>query len=477
MFDYQDAGRPASTAAPPPRLRRLQAWLGLQHNIVVMLTAVLLVGLGENLWVQFLPKYLQALGAGAWIIAAYGSLVALLDAVYQYPSGWLADHLGRRRSLALLTLLAAGGYAIYLLTPSWQGVLLGTFCVGATWSSLTLPGTFAVIGDSLPQARRGIAFGVQTFLERVPRVVMPALGGWLITGGTLTLVKQPQRSATPPTGTGGGGGGTGAHAGQGPGAGAHAAAGAHSSILGLIGGMRVSLAITLVFALIAAAVIWRCYVEPGPRGRGRRPLSVTALWRSVDAPLKLLLTADCLSLWGEGLIRVSLVLYVLDVLKGTALQFGLLTGVEALVSLVVFIPGAKLADRWGRRPLILVMLACFALFPLLVVSAPTVGWLAPAFALAGLRGIGEPARRALIVDWARETARGRVVGLYHLIRGLVIFPAALVGGWFWTLGHQAPFYAACAIGAVGVLTYALGGRAPRGVTAPAPRPAVARRVE
>src|SRR5438034_381615 len=94
--------------------------LGLERNILVMLGIILLVGLGEELWVRFLPQYLVVLGAGTWGVAAYGALKDLLDAVYQYPGGWLADHLGRRRALMFFTLAAAVGYGVYLFAPSWE---------------------------------------------------------------------------------------------------------------------------------------------------------------------------------------------------------------------------------------------------------------------------------------------------------------------------------------------------------------------
>ena len=44
-------------------LDRLRLWLGLERNILVMLTTVLLLGMGEELWVRFVPKYLELLGA------------------------------------------------------------------------------------------------------------------------------------------------------------------------------------------------------------------------------------------------------------------------------------------------------------------------------------------------------------------------------------------------------------------------------
>jgi hypothetical protein len=37
--------------------------LGLRRNIVVLSLAIFCVGLGEELWARFLPKYTEALGA------------------------------------------------------------------------------------------------------------------------------------------------------------------------------------------------------------------------------------------------------------------------------------------------------------------------------------------------------------------------------------------------------------------------------
>ncbi|MEA2204952.1 MAG: hypothetical protein QOE77_1728 [Blastocatellia bacterium] len=51
-----------------------------------------------------------------------------------------------------------------------------------------------------------------------------------------------------------------------------------------------------------------------------------------------------------------------------------------------------------------------------------------AFIIGGLREIGEPARKAMIVDLAQPEVRARTVGLYYLMRSLAITPAAAIGG-------------------------------------------------
>jgi len=382
--------------------------LGLEPNILVLLGTILILGMGEELWMRFVPKYLELLGAGAWGIAVYGTLKDLLDAVYQYPGGWLADRLGRRSALILFTLLATAGYAVYLLSPRWEWILLGTVFVMA-WSSLTLPAIFAIIGDNLPQTRRAIGFGVQSILKRIPIVIAPPLGGLLI------------------------------------------------AALGFAAGMKAALGVTIVLALVGSGVVRRYYREQAPPADAT--LAFGDLWRRMDARLKRLLLADCLVRLAEGIPKVFVVLYVINVLRANTVQFGWLTSVQMLTAIVVYIPIAKLADRMNRKPFVLLTFAFFALFPLALAAAAGFTWLILAFIVGGLREIGEPARKALIVDLAASGARARAVGMYYLIRGLVVFPASIVGGWLWTVDPRAPFITASAVGAAGLLAYAVWGQA------------------
>jgi MFS family permease len=387
-------------------LDSIRGWLGLERNILVMLAALLVLGMGEEIWTRFVPKYLELLGAGAWVIAAYGTLRDLLDALYPYPGGWLTDHLGRRTALGIFCVLAALGYGIYLFAPSWEWVLVGTVFVMA-WSSLTLPAIFAIIGDNLSPGRRAIGFGVQSILKRVPIVIAPVLGGWMMLS------------------------------------------------FGIGMGVQVGLIITLLAAGLAVLIILRYYVEterdPGPH------IGFRSIWQGLDVRLKRLLVADCLARWAEGIPRVFIVLYVMDVLHVDALRFGWLTGLQMLVAILAYIPLAKLSDRMDRKPFILLTFVFFALFPLALVQASGFAGIALAFVVAGLRELGEPARKAMIVDFAGAQMRGRVVGTYYLLRGLVVFPAPLVGGWLWTLKPQWPFYAAFFVGVIGFLSYALWG--------------------
>src|SRR5947209_2237993 len=91
-----------ATAHQPPTTS-----LGIERNVAAASGAVFLVGLGEELWKKFLPKYLESLGASVPIVGLFGTAEDFFDAVYQYPGGWVADHWGRQRAFLLFLAVAA----------------------------------------------------------------------------------------------------------------------------------------------------------------------------------------------------------------------------------------------------------------------------------------------------------------------------------------------------------------------------------
>src|SRR4026208_2425995 len=159
--------------------RGLVDYISLERNVPLDSAAVFLIGLGEELWKKFLPKYLEALGATAPIIGLFGTAEDFFDAIYQYPGGWIADRLGRRRAFLIFITLASAGYAVYYFASSWPLVFVG-LAFAMAWQSMASPAIFAIIGDSLPRERRAMGFTLQSILKRVPIVIAPIVGGTLI---------------------------------------------------------------------------------------------------------------------------------------------------------------------------------------------------------------------------------------------------------------------------------------------------------
>ena len=153
------------------------------------------------------------------------------------------------------------------------------------------------------------------------------------------------------------------------------------------------------------------------------------------------------------MVDVFLVLYAIDVLGISAPQFGVLIAVQMTTAMLSYFPAARLADRTGRKPFVVATFLAFSRFPIAVVASPSFGALVFAFVLGGLRELGEPARKALIVGFARAHLRARSIGLYYLLRSLAITPAAFVGGLLWQRSPALPFLIAAGIGVVGTLVF------------------------
>jgi MFS family permease len=281
------------------------------------------------------------------------------------------------------------------------------------WSSLALPATFTLIGDNLPPERRAMGFTVQSILKRVPTVLAPPLGGLLI------------------------------------------------GSLGLVAGVHVGLAATLVLGTLSLLAQHRFYAE-APVAARPASMALRDTLHALPTGLKRLLLAESVVRIGQGLAEIFVVLYVTNILGLTAAAFGTLVALRMVTSILVYLPVATLADRWGRAPFVVLSFLCFALFPFLLAHAQGPVGLIAAFVCAGLREIGEPARKAMIVDLADAAQRGRMVGVYYFTRGLVAMPASLVGGLLWRLAPQTPFYVAagvCLLGLILLLASRRSGRA------------------
>ena len=383
------------------RSRRLTNFLGVERNVTAASGAVFLVGLGEELWKKFLPKYLELLGASATAIGLFGTAEDFFDAIYQYPGGWLADHWGRRRAFLMFLAAASTGYLIYLFSPSWPYLFLGLAFTMA-WQSMASPAIFATIGDALPKERRAMGFTVQSMLKRIPMVISPLLGGAII------------------------------------------------AAFGLRMGVRAGLAITLVFVGIAVPLLFLINLKIAPKDS----IKLRGIWNAFHPTLKRLLVSDIAIRTCEGMSDIFTVLYVTNVTGITIPLYGVLVAVQLATAILVYIPSAKIADRFGRKPFVIATFVCFALFPVAVVLAKSFAWLVGAFVIGGLREIGEPSRKAMIVDFADPQTRARTVGLYYLVRSLSITPASAIGGLLWKIRPQIPFFAAGIIGIAGTLLFA-----------------------
>lgn len=387
--------------------------LVFSRSVLGLMGMVVLVGMGEHMAERFLPLYLQELAPGATAVLAIGLLAGmddLLSALYSFPGGYISDRLGTKRALLVFNAVSMIGYGIVIAVPSWWAVLLGA-ALFISWTALSLPATMDLLSKAVPKNRRAMGVSVLSLVRRLPKMIGPVAGGACI------------------------------------------------AIWGVATGVRV--AFVCAFALaIAAAVLQQVMIEDDAGDRREPEPNPLRLWREMPASLRNLLFSDILIRFCERIPDAFVVIWATRAIANpvSELSFGWLSALENITAVLVYIPVAYMADRFGKKPFVLMTFVFFTLFPLALMHAHSLAPLAAVFVLRGLKEFGEPTRKALIMDLAPEGRKASMFGLYYLVRDVLVAFAAFGGALLWGISPALNLQVAFAFGVVGTLLFAWRGR-------------------
>ena len=388
--------------------RWLADFLALERNLVILLVAIFVIGAGEELWMRFVPKYLQALGATIFVIGLYDGLRTLLGAIYAYPGGVLVDLWGHRRAFLAFNLLSILGYALVLLIPHWGAVIAGMFLF-LSWTCFSLPATFSLVGATLEANRHSMGVGIQSVIKRLPIMIAPIFGGMLIDG------------------------------------------------FGIIGGVRIALIISIF--LSAATLLVQRQLREEPNGSPTPSAPAVEQWnfwrslREFNSPMRRLLFSDILIRFCERIPYAWVVIFAMDYIGLSGEQVGIVTTVEMLAATACIIPASYFADRHGREPFVIATFIMFTLFPISLLMSRSFSALVIAFMIRGFKEFGDTSRKALIIGYSESERRGQIIGAYYLVRDLIVSTGAILGAYLWKLGPALNFLGAAAFGAAGTIFY------------------------
>jgi len=401
---------PHPTTRQQALTQRLAGFLGLRKSMVALLSMVVLVGLGEKMAERFLPKYLMALGGGVLSVGLLNGMDNLLSSLYSYPGAYVSDRLGYKRALIVFNLLALLGFLIVILFPSWHMVIIGSVFF-LSWTAISLPATMSLVSHVLPKSKRTMGVSMHSLVRRVPMALGPIIGGTFI------------------------------------------------QVYGITTGIRiafgVAFALGIVSLLMQQALISDDRSSPGERHAEINPLRTFQL---MSRDLRSLLVSDILVRFCEQIPYAFLAIWSLDYDHISPVQFGVLTAIEMVTAMLVYIPIAYLADRTTKKPFVAITFGFFTLFPLVLMFSRSFPILVVAFVVRGLKEFGEPTRKALIMDLAPDDKKAGMFGVYYLIRDLIVSVAAFGGALLWKISPQVNFCAAFAFGAAGTLFFVLFGR-------------------
>ena len=393
----------------------MAGWLGINRATLAVLIVIGGLGLSEEIWRNFLAIQLkdsvtgvnqaaQVLNAAKYM-GIFAVLVNLLEGFGYIIGGRVAHRLGPRVALLISALPMLIGFTLLLSVKEPWLIILGALLI-TNWEALSVPATFEVVGSEVPQNRRTIAFAVMSIQKRLPKVLGPLIGGFVMAVGYW-------------------------------------------------------LNLSLAFGLVILACLVQFFLLHRMKPKDHvKPVAVREVLRNIPPDLKRLLSAEILLRWGDWFVRDFAVLYVVGVLMRSNQEAGVLIALTSLTALLTYIPAGKIIDRApSPKPYIGVTFFLFALFPINLVllpkllpalGVPMMGALGIIFVLNGLRELGEPARKAMISGGFSSDIRARAIGLYWGLRSFAFCPAPLISYLLWRwLGPQATFLIGGIVGMLG----------------------------
>jgi MFS family permease len=315
--------------------------------------------------------------------------------------------MGHKRSLFLFNAMTIAGYLIVIVFPYWQAVIIGSFFF-LSWTAISMPATLELVARSVPKNKHAMGVSLNSLTRRLPMIIGPLIGGTLIVW------------------------------------------------YGNMDGIRYSFIIAAVLAVVSTFIQQWLISVPAKIGNHAQ-INPAELWREMSAELKQLLFSDILIRFCEQIPYAFVVLWCVQVIGITPVQFAELTTVEMLTALFIYIPVAHFADKTTKKPFIISTFIFFSAFPVVLLLSHSFTALVFAFLIRGLKEFGEPTRKALIMELSPENKKAGMFGFYYLLRDSIVALAAFAGAWLWEISPSVNFISAFAFGIFGTIWFVLKG--------------------
>lgn len=232
-------------------------------------------------------------------------------------------------------------------------------------------------------------------------------------------------------------------------------------VWGEILGVRIAFGFAILMSLVAAVLQNRLIDEDrAATERNVAEGNPLRLWGSMSPQLRNLLVADVLVRFCEQIPFAFVVIWCMKMIESpvTAVEFGILTTIEMVTAMLIYIPVAHFADRTHKKPFVVATFAFFSVFPIMLLYAHSFWPLVLVFVVRGLKEFGEPTRKALIMDLAPEGRKAGMFGLYYLVRDVIVSVAAFGGAFIWDVSPEGNLLLAAAFGILGTIWFAVRGR-------------------
>jgi len=395
--------------------------LGVSRNVFFLGWVSLLTDVSSEMIFTVMPLFLlNVLKVGTPIIGLIEGIAEGTASLLKLVSGWLSDRLGQRKSLAVF------GYGLstlakpFLYIASSWGVVLAVRFSDRVGKGIRSAPRDALVADSTSPNEMGRSFGFHRAMDTMGAVLglsVAALIVYLVQRGGLELTWHAFRTL-------------------------------------VIAGIGPAVLAVLMLLLFVREKKRAAQPKSGDPAAGQ-PVCEGPAKAAPDGRFKLFLVIMVLFTLGNS-SDAFLILRAQNLgfsVVGVLVLFVAFNLVYALAAM----PAGMVSDKLGRKRVIVVGWAIYALsyLGLALASATWQLWLL--FALYGLYyGISEGVCRAFVCDLVPAERRGTAYGWYHTAVGISLLPASVIAGWLWHLiGPAATFYFGAGMAGAAMLGFLL----------------------
>jgi len=375
-----------------------RAFFGMTGNALVLLVTEP-IGQGVLFLTRtFWSLYVLELGASLYTLGLLAFVSGLIRVLMQVPVGYLSDRVGRKSLVFWGGLIPSFAPFTYLFATRWEHLIPGVMLEAFT--NIVLPARQAMFADAIEADKRATAFAAIHTLFSLFSTAMPIIGGLLL-----------ERS-------------------------------------GVIQGMRVAFlfsGVVMIITGVARGVFLRETMILTKRPAG---FSIKEKIQDMFEPvinldtLRIVVFAAFLYSLAVGFLTNYSVVYAVDVIGLSKVQWGIVAGGMGMVGIVTRIPIGLMIDRFSRK---LCILMSYATRPILILVF-TIATNFPQVLIIQMADnifsyVQQPALEALVNDIASEERRGRAYGALNFIPGTALMIGPVLGVYIWGLfGAAWSFY-------------------------------------
>jgi MFS family permease len=362
-----------------------------QRNLRRFFYDGLFAAASDNIYLTYLTLYVLALGATRAQIGLMSSLSNLVAALLLLPGAMLVEHFRKRKEI---TVIFGAGIArlMFLLLAVAPFMLIGQGLVLAVitfsvvrdgFANLAFPAWVSMTADIVPMEGRGRYFGSRNFVMGIAGMLTI-----LVIGELITRLGQP-------------------------------------------GGYQLALGLAFALGITSTYYFSRLHEPPPSAPPTRISFAPSALWRDLRSHSSFLTLTLTAALWNFSLNIAGpfFSVYMVQNLKGTATQVGILSVVGSVSTLLFQRPLGKLADRWGAHRLQLICGLLIPILPVCWIFTRSIWHLIPINIGSGiLWGAYGLASFNLLLELTPDEQRARYTAIYQIIIMVALAAGAALGG-------------------------------------------------